>query len=337
MSFYARPVQSEDLQDLLGLAEQFNLLNLPANENILKEKIERSIKSFKSEIPKEAREYIFVLVDVEDNLLVGCSLILAKHGTPEVPHYYFKVDRRERVSEDLGIGFIHHVLQLNEETNGPSEIGGLLVNPKYRGHKSKLGKFISLVRFLYIAKNPQYFQKEILCEFAPRLSEEGKSYLWEELGRKFTGLTYEEADRLSLKNKGFIRQLFPIEGVYLNLLSPEVRMNLGKVSQQTEPAKHLLSSIGFSYKGEIDPFDGGPHFKCEKQEISLIKNFRKIKPQFKQDNEIQFNALLMNDSGEGFLGLQAEYNEEKDELYLANDMREYFNNKDLQESYFSKI
>ena len=42
MSFYARPVQSEDLQDLLGLAEQFNLLNLPANENILKEKIERS-------------------------------------------------------------------------------------------------------------------------------------------------------------------------------------------------------------------------------------------------------------------------------------------------------
>ena len=161
MSFYARPVQSEDLQDLLGLAEQFNLLNLPANENILKEKIERSIKSFKSEIPKEAREYIFVLVDVEDNLLVGCSLILAKHGTPEVPHYYFKVDRRERVSEDLGIGFIHHVLQLNEETNGPSEIGGLLVNPKYRGHKSKLGKFISLVRFLYIAKNPQYFQKEI--------------------------------------------------------------------------------------------------------------------------------------------------------------------------------
>ena len=57
----------------------------------------------------------------------------------------------------------------------------------------------------------------------------------------------------------------------------------------------------------------------------------------KKDNEIQFNALLMNDSGEGFLGLQAEYDEEKDELYLANDMREYFNNKDLQESYFSKI
>ena len=36
-----------------------------------------------------------------------------------------------------------------------------------------------------------------------------------------------------------------------------------------------------------------------------------MKPQFKQDNEIQFNALLMNDSGEGFLGLQAEYDDLK--------------------------
>ena len=150
MAFFARSVKEEDFSQLMELASHFNLLNLPANEKILKRKIEKSVKSFSSEIPREEREYIFVLEELASSKVVGCSLIIAKHGTEEAPHYYFKVDRRERNSEDLGVGFIHHVLQLKQESNGPTEIGGLLVHPDYRGNSEKLGKFISLIRFLYM-------------------------------------------------------------------------------------------------------------------------------------------------------------------------------------------
>lgn len=281
MSYIVRPIRNNDLSAIFELSSQFVLLNLPANKEILKKKIERSLKSFSGELRKdEGAEYIFVLEDLSLTKIIGCSLILAKHGRPEKPHYSFKVLKNEMHSEDLGIGFIHHVLRLNSESDGPSEIGGLLLDSEYRSNPLKLGKLISFARFLFIANNKEKFQKRLLCEFAPMLTPDGRSHLWEELGRKFTGLTYEEADRLSLRNKEFIRQLFPIEDIYLALLSPEVRMNLGKVSESTEPAKHLLMKIGFEYLNEIDPFDGGPHFGSKVDNVKLIKEAKKSKVSF---------------------------------------------------------
>lgn len=272
MSFIVRPAKQNDLEDIFNLSQQFVLLNLPANRESIEKKISRSLESFAGKRDKKSKaEFIFVLEDLKKNKVIGCSLILAKHGTLEKPHYSFKVLKKERHSEDLGIGFIHHVLKLSEQTDGPTEIGGLLLDSEYRSNPHKLGKLISLSRFMFMAQYPEKFQEQVLCEFAPLLTDSGKSHLWEELGRKFTGLTYEEADRLSLKNKEFIKQLFPIVHIYLSLLSPEVRMNLGKVSKSTEPAKHLLSKIGFKYINEIDPFDGGPHFGAKLSEISLVK------------------------------------------------------------------
>src|SRR5690606_5033387 len=153
-----------------------------------------SVRSFAGEIAKDqGAEYLFVLEDLHEEKLVACSMILAKHGTAESPHYSFKIHRHERNSEDLGIGFIHHVLRLNIVEDGPTEIGALILDADYRGHQEKLGKFISLIRFVYMGLFPNLFQEKILCEFAPRLSEEGLSRFWEALGRKFTGLSYLEA------------------------------------------------------------------------------------------------------------------------------------------------
>lgn len=36
-------------------------------------------------------------------------------------------------------------------------------------------------------------------------------------------------------------------------------MVLGRVGEETQGALHLLNKIGFAYKDEVDPFDGGPH------------------------------------------------------------------------------
>jgi arginine N-succinyltransferase len=272
--FVVRNAQLSDLKDLHDLASQFSLLNLPADKKVLTEKIERSVASFAGELAKREAEYLFVLEDLETESVVGSSLILAKHGTEDVPHYYFKIVKRNRFSDDLGIGFIHQVLQLKEDVDGPTEIGGLLIDRSYRRRPEKLGKQISLSRFVYMGMFPQEFESRVLCELTPPLGEGGRSEFWEALGRRFTGLPYQEADLISQRNKEFISSLFPEEDIYLALLDSRARLVLGRVGQETRPAQHLLESIGFSYLQEVDPFDGGPHYGCALNDISILKSGR---------------------------------------------------------------
>ncbi len=274
MNFLLRNIQVHDLKQLSDLAGQFSLLNLPSDKKVLAEKIERSVASFAGDLPPIEAEYIFVIEDLEQGQLAGSSLVLAKHGIEESPHYYFKIIKKNRFSEDLGIGFIHQVLRLCEDTNGPTEIGGLLIDRNYRRRPEKLGKQISLIRFIYMGMFPDDFQTRVLCELTPPLAEGGRSEFWEALGRRFTGLPYQEADLISQRNKEFIRSLFPEEDIYLTLLDARARLVLGRVGQETRPAQHLLESIGFNYLHEVDPFDGGPHYGADLKDISIVKNGR---------------------------------------------------------------
>ncbi|MEZ0390953.1 MAG: arginine N-succinyltransferase, partial [Pseudobdellovibrionaceae bacterium] len=201
MSFIVRPVKHEDLNQLCDLAKQFTLLNLPGEKKIISQKIDRSLQAFMGKLPKHESEYLFVLEDTEEQLVVGSSLIMAKHGTEEIPHNFFKILKRNHYSDDLGIGFIHQVLRFQLDMDGPTEIGGLLVDKIYRRRPEKLGKQISLSRFLYMALNMDRFEDRVLCELTPPLTDEGRSEFWEALGRRFTGLPYQEADMLSQNHK----------------------------------------------------------------------------------------------------------------------------------------
>jgi len=245
MSFIVRAVHREDVIQLTDLAKQFNLLNLPGEKKIIAEKINRSEASFAGDLPKEKSEYLFVLEDTEEQQVVGSSLILAKHGSDQVPHCYFKILKRDHFSKDLGIGFIHQVLRFQLDTDGPTEIGGLLIDKSYRRRPERLGKQISLGRFLFMGLHPDRFEKRVLCELTPPLTDEGRSEFWEALGRRFTGLPYQEADALSQTNKEFIESLFPEEDIYLSLLDSKARLVLGRVGEATKSAQHLLESIGF--------------------------------------------------------------------------------------------
>ena len=271
MSFIIRASRVDDIQQVTDLAKQFNLLNLPGNKKIITEKIERSEASFAGELPKNKTEYVFVLEDVEEKAVVGSSLIIAKHGSDEVPHCYFKILKRDHFSQDLGIGFIHQVLRFQLDTDGPTEIGGLLIDRNYRRRPERLGKQISLGRFVFMGLHPDRFENRVLCELTPPLTEEGRSEFWEALGRRFTGLPYQEADALSQTNKEFIESLFPEEDIYLSLLDSKARLVLGRVGEATKPAQHLLESIGFEYLDEVDPFDGGPHYGAKTENILPIK------------------------------------------------------------------
>ena len=276
--FLIREAQKEDLDQLMGLARIAALLNLPVEPDLLIKKISRSNKSFKGDIKKrEDAEFLFVIEDLEDNHICGTSTIIAQHGTQKAPHFYFAITKVEKYSKTLHSGFIHEILRLQTDEHGPTEIGGLVVEPAYRNVPQKLGKQLSFIRFLYIGTHRDNFQDRILAELQPPLSHEGKSLFWEALGRKFVNLDYKEADMLSKKNKEFILALFPHEDIYISLLPAEARGVIGRINEETQPVKHMLEKIGFKYLNQIDPFDGGPHYGALTNEVAPIQNTQKTK------------------------------------------------------------
>lgn len=271
--YILRSVQPNDLKDLFDLSNILTFINLPPDEDLISAKIDSSIKSFMNP-SKNLWEnyYIFVLEDLEKNEVLGVSMIHAQHGTENEPHFYLTVGQEAKFSQTINTGFVHGTLKLGLDTNGPTEIGGLILNPSYRGHKEKLGKQLSFVRFLYMASQTDKFKPMVHSELMPPLDRFGNSPLWEAVGRRFFNMNYHEADVLSRSNKEFILSLFPSENIYQTLLPMEARESIGKVGKETEPVKRMLESIGFKYTLEVDPFDGGPHYRCPLKEIEPIKN-----------------------------------------------------------------
>ncbi len=307
--FIIRSCREDDLEGLYRLAQMVYFINLPADREILSQKIRLSLASFSGELEdKFEREYIFVLESLEDNSIVGTSMIIARHGSPLVPHMYFELRELQKYSETIHSGFIHKVLRLKFEHDGPTEIGGLVVNPSYRKHKAKLGRQLSYARFLYIKMKRRWFKNHVLSELMPPLTEKGESVLWEAVGRRFTNLSYQEADALSRKNKEFVTSLFPKGDIFTCLLDGEVRDAIGRVGPGAEPVKHMLEQIGFRWRQHIDPFDGGPHYLAETDKITLVRETKKLKlgrePLKKRVKEYGLVAPVVEN---GFLCMQTPY------------------------------
>src|SRR5580765_209508 len=112
-NFCIRSVREEDLDELHRLAKLVYFINLPADRDILKEKISISTESFSGTIvDKFAREYILVMEDLENHTIVGTSMIIARHGNAASPHMYFELKEVQKYSETIHSGFIHKVLRL---------------------------------------------------------------------------------------------------------------------------------------------------------------------------------------------------------------------------------
>jgi arginine N-succinyltransferase len=272
-----RDVRKSDLPRLMALARVLNSVNLPADERALSGIVERSVRSFAGRIADPLRRsYVFVLEDPRRGRVIGTSMVIAQHGTRQSPCTFLDVTERESYSSTLDHHFRHQVLSIGFHFDGPTEIGGLVVDPRSRGGPELPGKQLSLVRFLYMATFPDRFRDTVLAELMPPLAKDGKSLFWESFGRRFTGLDYQDADKRSRRGKEFIQQLFPGGEFYATLLPPRVQKALGKVGRSTEGARRMLARIGFRYVDRIDPFDGGPHYEAKLQEISVVRGHRRL-------------------------------------------------------------
>jgi len=290
--FLIRQATSNDLGIMLKLAKMVHFINLPPDRDVIADRIRNSRRSFEAANrggePDPAQNgsahrgeksaagrsdlFMFVLEDTETGNAIGTSTIIAEMGTPGNPNVSFQLMRREFFSSDLQVGATHVTARLILDENGPTEIGGLILAPSYRGHKARLGMQLSLVRFHYIALHRDRFKDRLLAEMMAPLTADGGNTLWEYLGRRFINLSYSEADRFCAHSREFMTALLPREELYLTFLPPEARALIGQVGRETVPARRMLERLGFAYHDRIDPFDGGPHLEAATEDVSIIKD-----------------------------------------------------------------
>ncbi|MBX3355270.1 MAG: arginine N-succinyltransferase [Phycisphaeraceae bacterium] len=275
--FIVRQAVIDDLPTLLKLAKMVHFINLPADKDIIGAKIARSRRSFAGQAkdPHE-RQFLFVLEDTETGAVIGTSAVISCISWPGWPHVFLKVRRRSYFSEDLQQGSVHTTVQFGSDESGPSEVGGLILAPGYRGHRERLGSLLSLIRLHYVGLHRDQFADRMLAELMGPLSTDSRTLLWEYLGRRFINLSYHEADLFCQHSKEFMTALWPRDEMHVSILPAEARALIGKVGEETVAAKAMLERQSFEFNGCVDPFDGGPYLEAKTDEIPLVKATRSL-------------------------------------------------------------
>lgn len=296
--FVIRRAKMDDVATLLKLAKMVHFINLPPDKEIITEKIFNSRRSFEkaagvrrkevkerrhsgsggiSEKTASADLFMFVLDSTDSQGCLGTSQIVSQMGGEGAPNVCFKLEHREKYSSALKFGISTAVARMYLDESGPTEIGGLIMQPSFRGHPQKLGKFVSLVRFHFVGLHRRLFRPTVLAEMMAPITSEGESLVWDALGRRFIPLSYEEADRFCQYSREFMTSLLPHGDIHLSLLPPEVRSQFGEVGPETLPARRMLEKLGFGYHDFVDPFDGGPYLTANTGDISIVKGTRKVR------------------------------------------------------------
>lgn len=317
--FLLRPASFEDRAAILELARLLDSPNLPLSEHLMDRRLTRSERAFRAPGPPSAeRVYQFVLVDPAERV-VGTSAIFSKHGTPEMPHIYLRVGWEERHASSVDISMEHRTLQLGASTDGPSEIGALILHPDARDRPGWPGKLLSWGRFAYLALHPASFEDHVLAEMRATLDPQGRSAFWRAFGKRFTGMTYAEADRRSAVDKKFILDLFPKTPFYDSLLEKEVAHQLGEVHPEARPALRLLERAGFAWVGEIDPFDAGPYFGAALSEVVPVRETRRARIASGAPPEDADPWIVSAGEGGSFRAVATRVVREEDEVRLSKD------------------
>jgi arginine N-succinyltransferase len=269
-----RPVSTDDLDGLMQLAELAGagLTTLPKDRDLLRKRILKSQRGMEN-IPDRpgGEHYMFVMADLDSGKVVGASGIVSKVGGFE-PFYAYRVDSQTIDSELLNVHKKIQVLRLVREHDGPAEVGSLFLASDYR--KQDYGRFLQLVRFLFVAEHPEAFSPTIVSELRGVIDESGRSPFWDAVGKHFFEIDFPKADYLSVVNKKFIADLMPRHPIYVSLLPAEAQRVIGQVHESSKPALKNLEAEGFRFNGMVDIFDAGPCVGCARDQIRTVRQSR---------------------------------------------------------------
>ena len=264
-----RSAKESDLQGIYQLTRKnvIGITTIPKKKKLLNTRLQWAVESFDKKIKKPNKEYyLFVLED--QGKIIGISAIEAKMAN-ETPFYSYRISRRSHISHALNIRCDHQILTLVNDYQDCTELCTLYLHPEYRHAHN--GLLLSKGRLLFMAQHPERFEKTVLAELRGYSNEQGKSPFWQQVGRHFFKMTYEQADKLSLEtNKQFITDLMGQNSIYVELLSPKARSVIGKPHPNTLPALNMLLKEGFTFKNHVDIFDAGPIVDAPFSEIKTL-------------------------------------------------------------------
>ena len=260
MDFLIRSVSASDYNSLFQLALKSSITNFPAKKEIINQKIQISLNSFAQTVPKADRNFIFVLKDQE--YIIGSSQIKSQYGGKNTPYYTLQISEE---ADNKSLLFRAH-------TDKTSYLGGLVLDPSYRGNPERLGRQISLIRLLFLAMNPSWFESTIYTEINPFLDSKGHNPLFEYLSHTYS---MKQEDIQTTNVEKWIK-LFPKTPIPFSQLPQQVKTSLGKPNQWSKRAEQILKNQNFYFTNQLHPLDGGPCLQGKVSQIPIIQNTKTV-------------------------------------------------------------
>lgn len=287
--FIVRSGAFRDIPQLQRLAKTFPLCSLTEEKTRLWEIVEKSTLSFKKSLPIEQRRYLFVL-ELEGKI-IGSSQILSYQG--QTYPYFFLNEKNEQES----------FLELVTTQTGRTQLGGLILEPRYRSHPERLGRQIGLFRFLYIAENPEVFTEKVEVSLtAPLEDNNARSEFWSFLNCPDLPKEYPSALQLYKKDPiQFFSSFYKQKQIPLKTLPEKIKKSLKEVHRDTLPVYKGLLNLGFKKTNRYHILDGGIFLEGERQTLSVLRESRQVI--LKKKSSKNKNLFLWGkETEEGFIG-----------------------------------
>jgi arginine N-succinyltransferase len=302
-----RTVQLTDLPQLQRLAREslVGVTSLPDDSARLRDRILDSCTSLQQNVESPGpQNYFFVLEDLTNRRLVGCSEIVATAGFRE-PFYSLRNRHFTSASRELNIEHGVPALSLCQDLNGHTLLRGFHIDAALV--RTAYSELLSRARLLFIAAHAQRFADVVISEIVGFSTEDGHSPFWDAVGKHFFDLPYVEAERLcGLESRTFLAHLMPQYPIYVPMLPQAAQDCIGRIHPEGQEAFDILEREGFDTSSYVDLFDGGPTLHARTGDIRSIAQSQAAPVKADSSIDARGRYLVSNDSLEHYRAIVAE-------------------------------
>ena len=274
MTHRIRAARADDLQHLYEMAKLTGggFTNLPPEREALAAKLARSDAALARADDDGVHDELFVMIleNAETGHVCGTCQIFTQVGQ-RWPFYSYRIGTVTKHSEELGRTFRADILNLVNDLEGCSEVGGLFLHPGERA--GGLGLLLARSRYLFIARHRERFGDRILAELRGVIDEAGGSPFWDGCAGRFFGMNFQDADRFNATHGNqFIADLMPKHPIYIAMLPESARLVIGLPHPSGRAAMRMLENEGFAFENYIDIFDGGPTMTARTDQVKAVRD-----------------------------------------------------------------
>lgn len=315
---FMRPVKRRDFDAILALAKQSGggMTNLPPEPTALRTRIEFAADSFTSGASEPGGE-VYMMVLEKDGDILGTAAVFSAVG---LDHGFvnYRINKTVHVSKQLKKRVERRLLVPTHDFTGCGEVGSLFLSPDARG--GGYGKFLAKARYLFIAQHRELVADPVCAELRGWRGPDGEQPFWDALGKPFFDMEFEVADVAnSAMGNQFIADLMPRHPIYAALLPAAAREILGRPHDSALPAFNMLLKEGFSYRGYIDVFDGGPLVDAHIDDIKSVRESRLLRVKTSSDVSEGEDHLVAAGKMTSFRVVRAQGIVDKDDILVTKE------------------